>query len=207
MRSSILFSLFVAIAVDSSAQQNLLSNGSFEDYKTGYNGFVTITSGKAKGLSGKWQVVLAKGGCPTGCAKGGSSIVASNGAVGANALEIKIDTMYNRNDIRVFQSVENVPAGVYEVSFLAKSNAPALLSVDLLKSTQQITNNGAEPFMGLMNIGTEWKRYSFVADISTWTDEDRNEMRVSIRPNSHKALPTGPYPKTFWIDDVVFFKK
>lgn len=206
MKSMMLALVFTAFAYHSNAQ-NLLSDGSFENLSDGYKGFVTITSGKVKGQSGKWQMVMAKGGCPTGCAKGTAAVVSTTSKSGKNSVEVKIDSQYNRNDIRLFQSITSVPPGVYEVSFYAKTTIASPIAIDVLKSTQQSTNNGAPPFTGSFVATTEWQQFKFTVDISEWTDEERNELRVSIRFNNSKALPEGPYPKTFWVDDVSIVKK
>jgi hypothetical protein len=189
------------------AQPNLLTDGGFETFTAGYKSFITNSSGKAKGLSGKWQMVFAKGGCPNGCGRGSASVVNTIKNGGNNAVEIKIDTQYNRNDIRLFQSVNNVPAGIYEVSCFIKADISSPVALDVLKSSQQPTNNGAMPYMGAFTATTEWQLIRFTVDITDWSDDDRNEMRVSIRLNNNKALPQGPFPKTFWVDDVVFIKK
>ena len=39
-------------------------------------------------------------------------------------------------------------------------------------------------------------------DLSTWTDAERTNMRISIRPNTSANLPTGPFPKNIWFDDI-----
>jgi hypothetical protein len=189
------------------AQTNLLTDGGFESLSVGYNSFITNSSGKAKGLSGKWQMVFAKGGCPNGCGRDTASVVNTIKNKGNNAVEIKIDTQYNRNDIRLFQSINNVPAGVYEVSCYIKADIASPLALDVLKSSQQPTNNGAVPYTGSFTATTEWQLITFTVDITDWSDDDRNEMRVSIRLNNNKALPQGPFPKTFWVDDVLFIKK
>jgi hypothetical protein len=203
-----LFAAFVCLTLTQvKAQANLLTDGGFEALASGYKGFTTITSGKVKGMSGKWQMVFAKGGCPNGCGLGTASIVNTVKNGGNNAVEIKIDSQYNRNDIRLFQSINSVPAGIYEVSCYIKADIASPVALDVLKSSQQSTNNGAAPYTGSFTATTDWQLITFTVDITDWSDDDRNEMRVSIRLNNTKALPQGPFPKTFWVDDVVFVKK
>ncbi len=197
----------IAIAMSSQAQTNLITDPGFEALASGYSGFVTISGGKTKGMSGKWQMIFAKGGCPTGCGRGTASIVTTTKKSGNNAIEVKIDTQLNRNDIRLFQSINNVPAGVYEVSFFIKSDVPSPIAIDALKSSQPFSNNGSAPYTGIFSTTTEWQQIKFTVDITEWSDDDRNEMRLSLRFNNNKALPQGPYPKTFWADDFSFVKK
>ena len=190
------------------AQDNLLVDGGFENYKAGPCNFTTPSGGKVKGLSGKWQMSFAKGACPDGCAKGSAAIVTTEKKAGNNAIEIKIDSQVNRNDIKLLQTINGITApGVYEVSFWVKASVISPVAIDVLKATQPNSNNGAVPFTGSFTANTEWQQFKFTVDISEWTDEERNEMRVSIRVNNNKSLPVGPYPKTFWIDDVSLVKK
>ena len=187
------------------SQTNLLTDGSFELMPVGTKNFVVNNGGKVTGKSGKWQVAFAKGGCEGGCCEGTAEITASAKKVGNNSLTLTILRQTNRNDVKVLQSINAVPAGIYEASFWVKSDvADCPIAVDVLMATQPNSNNGKDPFTGNFTTSTEWKQIKLKVDISAWTDEERNEMRVSIRPNNTKKLPEGPYPKTFWIDDVVF---
>jgi hypothetical protein len=190
------------------AQTNLLVDGGFETFKPGPCTFTTPSGGKISGLSGKWQMAFAKGGCPDGCAKGSATIVTSDKKAGNNAIEIKVDSQVNRNDIKLLQTIAGTqPAGEYEVSFWVKASVVSPVAIDLLKGTQQNSNNGAVPFTGSFTATTEWQQFKFTTSIADWTDADRTDMRVSIRVNNNKALPVGPYPKTFWIDEVSIVKK
>jgi hypothetical protein len=200
---SVLFSVFQL-----NAQTNLLVDGSFESLVAGYNKFITPSGGKVKGMSGKWQMAFAKGACPDGCAKGTAAIVSTEKKSGNNSIEIKIDSQVNRNDIKLLQSINGAtPVGIYEVSFYVKASVVSPVAIDVLKSTQPNSNNGIVPFTGNFTATTDWQQFKFTVDISDWTDDDRTEMRISIRVNNNKALPAGPYPKTYWIDDVSFVKK
>ncbi len=203
-----LFAVLVCLSLAQlKAQTNLLTDGGFEALAAGYKGFITNSSGKSKGMSGKWQMVFAKGGCPNGCGRGTASVVSTVKKSGNNAVEIKIDTQYNRNDIRLFQSITGVPAGIYEVSCYIKADIASPVALDVLKSSLASVTNGAAPYSNAFTATTDWQLITFTVDITDWSDEDRNEMRVSIRLNNNKALPQGPYSKTFWVDDVVFVKK
>ena len=205
MKKLIISALFLTVAMSFFAQTNLISDGGFELLKAGTKSYITISSGKVTGLSGKWQLTFAKGGCPEGCCEGTSEIVSTDKKSGENSIKISIDKQTNRNDIKLLQSIKSVPAGVYEITFWAKSDvADCPLALDVFMSTQASTNNGKDPFTGNFVSATDWKQYKLKVDISTWTDEERNEMRISIRPNTTKGLPVGPFPKTFWIDDVTF---
>ncbi|HAI84405.1 MAG TPA: hypothetical protein DCL43_12125, partial [Chitinophagaceae bacterium] len=102
--------------------------------------------------------------------------------------------------------INAVPAGVYEISFYVKTDQVSPVAIDILKSTQPSTNNGAAPYTGNFTATTEWQQFKLTVDISDWTDEERNELRISIRLNNNKALPTGPFPKTYWVDDVSLVK-
>lgn len=186
------------------SQTNLVQDGSFEMMPAGTKSFVVNNGGKVTGKAGKWQVTFAKGGCENGCCEGTAEISAADKKTGNNALAVTILRQTNRNDIKVFQSIAAVPAGIYEISFWVKSDvADCPIAVDALTSLQPNSNNGKDPFTGNFTTATTWKQFKLKIDISAWTDEERNEMRVSIRLNNNKKLPEGPYPKTFWIDDVV----
>lgn len=203
-----LFAVLVCLSLTQlKAQTNLLTDGGFETFAAGYKGFITNSSGKIKGMSGKWQMVFAKGGCPNGCARGTASVVSTVKNGGNNAVEIKIDSQYNRNDIRLFQSINGVLAGIYEVSCYIKADIASPVALDVLKSSLPSVTNGSAPFTGAFTATTDWQLITFTVDITDWSDEDRNEMRISVRLNNNKALPQGPYTKTFWVDDVVFVKK
>ncbi|MFY7899078.1 MAG: carbohydrate binding domain-containing protein [Chitinophagaceae bacterium] len=200
--------MFLVAAASLNAQTNLLIDGGFENYKPGPCSFTTISGGKISGLSGKWQMSFAKGGCPDGCAKGSAAIVTSDKKAGNNSIEIKVDSQVNRNDIKLLQTIAGTQTtGEYEVSFWIKASVISPVAIDLLRGTQQNTNNGALPFTGSFTATTEWQQFKFTTNISDWTDADRTDMRVSIRVNNNKSLPIGPYPKTFWIDEVAILKK
>ena len=189
------------------AQDNLLQDGGFEIIKTGTKNYVVYNGGKVTGKSGKWQLTFAKGACPDSCALGSSEIVSTVKKSGVNSLQIIITKQTNRNDIKLFQSITGVTAGIYEVSFWAKSDGANPITVDLLKATQPNSNNGAAPYTAGFTTSTDWQQFKFTVDINDWTAEELAEIRVSIRPNNFKALPVGPFPKTFWIDGVVLAPK
>jgi hypothetical protein len=185
--------------------QNFLTDGDFEKLPAGNKSYITNTNGRVNGKPNQWQLAIAPGNCPDGCGGANSEIVSDTKQNGNNSLKIEITKQTNRNDIRLFQSMLNVPAGKYEISFFAKSLEPnALIAGDVLKGTQPSPNNGQDPFTGNFKVGTDWTLCKFTVDLSSWTAEELKEPRLSIRPNSNKALPVGPYPKTFWIDNVVF---
>lgn len=188
------------------AQSNLLTDGGFEKMKTGSGNFVVLNSGanKMSGFAGRWFVTFSPGGCPEGCCEGTAEITSSDKKEGNNAMMIKITKHTNRNDIKLFQTIKSVSGGIYEVSFWAKCDQDGTpMALDVLRSDQASTNNGAEPYTCNFTVSSEWKQYKLKVDISGWTNEERDNMRVSIRPNNNKKLPEGPYPKTFWVDDVV----
>jgi hypothetical protein len=208
MKKTILALSLFTIVLATKAQTNLLVDGGFENYKPGACNFTTPSGGKVTGMSGKWQMAFAKGACPDGCGKGSAAIVTTEKKMGNNAIEIKVDSQVNRNDIKLLQSIAGLqPAGEYEVSFWVKASVVSPVALDLLKGTQANSNNGAVPFAGFFTATTEWQQFKFTTNIADWTDAERTEMRVSIRVNNNKALPVGPYPKTFWIDDVSIVKK
>ncbi|MEI6753309.1 MAG: carbohydrate binding domain-containing protein [Paludibacter sp.] len=205
MKKLLISALLLTSASVFYAQTNLITDGSFELLKVGTKSYITVSSGKATGMSGKWQLTFAKGGCPEGCCEGTSEIVNTDKKSGENSIKIAINKQTNRNDVKLLQSIKAVPAGVYEITFWAKSDAADCpLALDVLMATQPSSNNGKDPFTGNFVSSTDWKQYKLKVDISAWTDEERNEMRISIRPNTTKTLPIGPFPKTFWIDDVTF---
>jgi len=204
MKKNIIIAALFISASSICAQTNLLTDGGFEALTVGTKNYVVISGGKVAGKSGKWQLTFAKGGCPDTCTKGTSEIVNSVKKSGNNSIQIKIEKQTNRNDVKLLQSMLTVSGGIYEVSFWAKSDGANPIAIDVLKATQPNSNNGTVPFTSGFTTSTDWQQFKFVVDLNDWTAEELAEMRVSIRPNNFKALPVGPYPKTFWIDDVVF---
>jgi hypothetical protein len=81
------------------------------------------------------------------------------------------------------------------------------VTANVFKSSESITSNGscntASPCQSF-TVTNRWKQYKMYVDLSTWTLSERTNMRISIRPNTTTALPNGPYPKTFWFDDITF---
>lgn len=187
-------------------QTNLLTNPGFESSATGTPNFVINSSGTATGNPNLWQLVISTGSCSGSCALGNASIVTNTANSGSKSLFLQIDKQTNRNDIRLFQSIGNmVPAGNYVVTFFMKSDFVFPVTVNIFKSTESITSNGAGNVSSPLQVFTPssgWKRYKMYVDLSTWTDAERTNMRISIRPNSGFGLPTGPYPKNIWFDDI-----
>jgi hypothetical protein len=199
--------LFTATAL--TAQSNLLTDGGFEKMKSGTSNYVLNNSGTSRmtGFAGRWFLTFALGGCPEGCCEGTSQITNAMKKEGANSLTLTINKQTNRNDIKLFQTIKAVPAGMYEVSFWAKCDQDGTpMAVDVLRSDQPSTNNGSEPYTGNFTASTEWKQFKLRVDVTGWTEEERDNMRVSVRFNNNKKLPEGPYPKTFWIDDISLSK-
>jgi hypothetical protein len=204
MKKNIFIAIFIITASSLVAQTNLVTDGGFEALAAGTKNHIANGGGKITGKSGKWQMTISKGSCPDTCAKGTSDIVSSVKKSGNNSLQIRIEKQTNRNDIKLFQTMVGLQGGQYEVSFWAKSDGANIITMDVLKATQPNSNNGAVPYSFGFTTSTEWQQFKYTVDISTWTPEELAEIRVSIRPNNFKALPVGPYPKTFWIDDVSF---
>lgn len=204
MKKNIILAALLFSASALFAQTNLLTDGGFEALTVGAKNYIVNSGGKVAGKSGKWQLAISKGSCPDTCAKGTSEIVSSVKKSGNNSIQIIIQKQTNRNDIKLLQTMLNVPGGIYEVSFWAKSDGANPIALDVLKATQPNSNNGAMPYTAGFTTSADWQQFKFVVDLNDWTAEELAEMRVSIRPNNFKALPVGPYPKTFWIDDVVF---
>lgn len=190
-------------ATSISAQTNLLTDGGFE---TPAKNYILNNSGTNKLASnGKWFMSFSIGGCENGCCEGTSEFTTIDKKNGNSSLKINVVRQTNRNDIKLFQTMRGVTAGIYEVSFWGKSDKEGYpIALDVLKGTQASTNNGAEPFTANFTTSTEWKQFKFNVDVSDWTTEELELIRVSIRPNNTKKLPEGPYPKTFWIDEVSF---
>jgi len=204
MKKNIIIASLLLVASGLFAQTNLLTDGGFEALKPGYKAYVVNSSGKVTGKTNKWQLTFAKGGCPDTCTLGTSEIVTTEKKSGNNCIQIVIQKQTNRNDVKLLQTMVGVEGGKYEASFWAKADGIYPITLDVLKATQTSTNNGSVPFSGGFTTTTTWQQFKYVVDISEWTAEDLAEIRVSIRPNNFKALPLGPYPKSFWIDDVSF---
>jgi hypothetical protein len=206
MKTKIILAALVLSAKTLFAQTNLVTDGGFEAMNPTVKNYIINNSGTNKmTVFGKWFVSFSKGGCENGCCEGTSEITTAAKKGGNQALTLTIIRQTNRNDIKVFQVLKGVTSGTYEVSFWAKSDVEGLpIALDVLKATQASTNNGAEPFTGNFTTSTEWKQFKLKVDLSSWAPEDLDLMRISIRPNNTKKLPEGPYPKSFWIDDVAF---
>lgn len=203
MKTNFLISLLAFVSITSNAQTNLLKDGGFE---TPAKNYIITNSGPNKlSNNGKWFVAFSLGGCGNGCCEGTSEFNTLDKKSGNTSLKIDIVRQTNRNDIRLFQTITGVSGGIYEVSFWAKSDKDCNpIAIDVLRGNQLGSNNGVEPFTGNFTTSTQWKQFKFNVDISDWTAEELELMRISIRPNNTKKLPEGPYPKTFWIDDVSF---
>lgn len=209
MKKNMLIAAILLTATATFAQGNLLTDGGFEKMKSGTSNYVLNNSGTQKltGFAGRWFLTFALGGCDNGCCEGTSQITNADNKEGANSLTLKIIRQTNRNDVKLFQTIKAVPPGTYEVSFWAKCDQDGTpMALDVLRSDQPSTNNGSEPYTANFTASTEWKQFKLRVDLSGWTDEERDNMRISIRPNNNKKLPEGPYPKSFWIDDVSFVK-
>jgi hypothetical protein len=203
MKTKIIIAALIISATSISAQTNLLTDGGFE---TPGKNYILNNSGTNKmANNGKWFMSFSIGGCENGCCEGTSEFTTIDKKNGNSSLKINVVRQTNRNDIKLFQTMRGVTAGIYEVSFWGKSDKDGYpIALDVLKGTQASTNNGAEPFTANFTTSTEWKQFKFNVDVSDWTTEELELMRVSIRPNNTKKLPEGPYPKTFWIDEVSF---
>jgi hypothetical protein len=207
MKYNMLVAALILSATSLFAQKNLITDGGFESMAPGTKNYILTNSGtqKMSGFAGRWYITFSLGGCPEGCCEGTSQIINTEKKAGNNALTLTIVRQTNRNDIKLFQTIKAVPAGIYEVSFWAKADVDGCpIALDVFRADQVSTNNGAEPFTGNYTVTTEWKQFKLKVDISGWTDEERDNMRISIRPNNNKKLPEGPYPKSFWIDEVTF---
>lgn len=201
MKTKILLGLLTLLVSSINAQTNLIVDSGFETPAKNY----TINNSGANKFAnnGKWYMSFSLGACENGCCEGSSEFNTVDKKSGNSSLKINIVRQTNRNDIRLFQTIKGVSAGIYEVSFWAKSDKDGYpIAIDVLKGTQPATNNGVEPFTGNFITSTQWKQFKFNVDINDWTAEELELMRISIRPNNTKKLPEGPYPKTFWIDDV-----
>jgi hypothetical protein len=203
MKTKIIIAAFIMAVTSISAQTNLLLDGGFE---TPAKNYVINNSGANKfSNNGKWFISFSLGGCENGCCEGTSEFTTVEKKSGNSSLKIDVVRQKNRNDIRLFQTIKGVSAGIYEVSFWTKSDKEGYpIAIDILKGTQPGTNNGVEPFTGNFTTSTQWKQFKFNVDLSGWLPEELELMRVSIRPNNNKKLPEGPYPKTFWVDEVSF---
>jgi hypothetical protein len=206
MKNTSLFLLFFLSASTLFSQSNVLMNSGFETSPVGNTPFVVTNNGSVlTSAQGLWQLTFVTGSCSGGCSSGTSQIVNTTQNSGSNAISINIAKQTNRNDIRLFQTISSVPSGRYTLSFYAKSDIAGYpLAANVFKSTDGITSNGADPFLANFTTTTAWKRYSLTVDMSAWTTTELTNMRISMRPNTSNAVPTGTYPKTFWIDDVSF---
>jgi len=206
MKTKFLLAAMVMSASTLIAQTNLITDSGFEAMLPTAKNYILNNSGTQKmQIFGKWFLTFAQGGCEGGCCEGTSQITSAEKKSGNNSLTLTINRQTNRNDIKLFQVMKTVSPGIYEASFWVKSNVDGCpVAIDILKATQASTNNGVDPFTGNFTASTEWKQFKLKVDLSDWTKEELDLMRISIRPNNTKKLPEGPFPKTFWFDDVEF---
>lgn len=203
MKTKMIIAAIIISATSISAQTNLITDGGFET--PGKNYILNNSGGNKFSNTGKWFVSFSTGACENGCCEGTAEYTTVDKKEGNSSIKINVVRQTNRNDIRLFQTLKGITAGIYEVSFWAKSDKEGYpIALDVLKGTQPGTNNGADPFTGNFTTSTQWKQFKYTVNVSDWTAEELDLLRISIRPNNTKKLPEGPYPKTFWIDEVSF---
>lgn len=197
------------VALQSFSQNNLIVDGGFEALTAGTDNHLIKTHAAPRGKTGKWQLSIVAGNCPESCATGTSVVDNAVKNSGNNSLRIDITKQTNRNDVRLVQTLKGVAPAEYEITFYAKTSVDAPISLEVLNAKLGSPTNGIVPYVTEFSASSTWKQYRFTVDISEWTDEELKEIRIAIRPNSKKstALPSGPFPKSFWIDDVTMVKK
>jgi len=194
------------------AQSNLLTNSSFEDLPVNSSSYMTTGNGSLTGSASKqWHLAFVGNNFPT-CSNqscGTTNIDTAFKNTGSKSLRINITKHTNRNDIRLFQFIDTVKvAGQYVLKLFVRSDVAGYpFTINIFKSTEAMNSNGictvASPCQSYTTT-TGWKQYKMYVDLSTWTTAERDRMRISIRPNTNTATPTGPYPKVFWFDDITF---
>ena len=209
-RSTTLFVLCMVFCIAGYAQTNLLQHGGFENYTAGASSYMTTGNGNATGLGGQWQLAFVGNNFPTcsGASCGTTQIDNTTQSGGSNALKLTITKHTNRNDIRLFQSLNTVPAAAKcVVTLFMKGDGNYPVTINVFKSSEAINSNGlcnVNSPCQTFAVDTHWRMFKMYVDLSSWTLTERTNMRVSIRPNTSTAVPSGPYPKTFWFDDVSF---
>lgn len=210
MKQRIFTTFLLLLLLGHSQAQNLLQNSGFENYAAGISSYMTTGNGNATGLSGQWQLAFVGNNYPTcsGASCGTTQIDNSTQNSGNNSLQINITKHTNRNDIRLFQSIATGPnANNCVVTLYMKADGTYPVTVNVFKSTEAINSNGAcdanSPCQSF-TVSTRWLQYKMYVDLSTWTAAERTNMRISIRPNTTTAVPSGTYPKVFWFDDITF---
>ncbi len=196
------FSLFFALVMN--AQVNLIANGDFENFAAGDSSYLTTGTGDVTGKPGVWQLSVY-GNTASSLAQAYSKIVDTTSFSGSKSLAITIRKQSTQWAIRLFQSMPAVEADKYVVTFYLKSNqADMPVSVDVLKSTFGYPSVATAPFAVQFKATKNWKQFKMYIDVTGWTAAERNNMRISIRPNSvvGSTLPAGPFPKICWIDNV-----
>jgi hypothetical protein len=195
------------------SQTEYVTDRGFEGATVGTTSFIVPSGGGGNvgaTLAGQWQLTFANGNCAGGCSSGTSQVVTNTKNSGNNALYINITKQTNRNDIRLFQVFPASPAiaaGKYLITYYMKADkANYPLVLDVLKPTQSLSVNGSVPYSVAHTTTTNWKKYRFIVDLTTWTAAELTNFRISIRPNTaiNTASPTGPFPKEFWFDDFSF---
>lgn len=188
--------------------QELLTNGGFESLAVGTSSYVTTGNGSvATNFQGIWQLTFVSSG---GASTGSSAIVDTTKNSGSKSLALTITKHTNRNDIRLFQTINNATGKNYVLNFYMRgSNNGDSVVVNVFKSTDAINSNGALPndILVLCRTSTSWTRYKIFVDLSSWPDSAKRNMRISIRPNTginSSPAPSGPFPKTYWFDDISF---
>jgi len=132
-----------AISLPLTAQE-LLVNSGFESFSTGTNSYVTTGNGSlATNMQGVWQLTFVSSG---GASTGTSAIVDTTKNSGSKSLALTITKHTNRNDIRLFQTINNATGKNYVLNFYMRgSNNGDSVVVNVFKSTDAINSNGALP--------------------------------------------------------------
>jgi len=203
MKHTIL-ALALLFASYANAQVNLISNGGFESFAVGDSSYLTSATGDVTGKPNAWQLSVY-GNTASSLAQAYSKIVDTTSFSGSKCLALTIKKQSTQWAIRLFQSMPAVAADKYVITFYLKSNqADMPVSVDVLKSTFGYPSVAVAPFAVQFNANKSWKQFKMYVDVTGWTAAERNNMRISIRPNTvvGSTLPAGPFPKICWIDDI-----
>ena len=193
-------------------QTNYINNGGFESSSAGTSIAVAGNGTTNNSGAGNWQ-----GSFVAISSTGAAVVVDTQKNGGSKSIYLNITKHTNRNDIKLIQVIPNStipPAAICVLTFYMKgANTGDSVVANVFKSTANSNANGVSGDVSqpanLFITTNYWKMYKMYVDLSTWTTAERTNMRISIRPNSglsSSPTPSGPFPKSYWFDDISFMK-
>lgn len=207
MRKTLLLCLFLCLGYVLNAQTNLISNHDFED------GSISIgkqsTDLKTGQNSNKWVHLLKD----EASNEGTVSISNDDKYEGNNSLKLNLVKINARYRFYISYELTNLTPRKYTYSFYAKANAATNIRVEVHPVSASGVNidNDGKYLIGTSVSGkaeavtTEWTKYTYEIDASTFTADELKYVNLVIRPNCNQGGNVTNTPTTYWFDDFEFF--